>query len=101
MELEHRDHVKKFIENENRNLVLRNEELSRQNVSLAEEEKYLRGENKTLERANYELQREMEEVKWENDHLRQKNTQLVEGMLQLRARIQGAVDVVDVPLVVV
>ena len=71
------------------------EELSRENILLAEEERYLRGERKSLERGKQALQRELEEVKWENDHLKQKNTQLVEGMLQLRARLQGAVDVVD------
>ena len=97
LELENRvkDNVNEFIENENRNLKFRNEELVRENVNLVEEERYLRGEKKTLERANRDLQQEVEDVRWENDHLKQKNTQLVEGMLQLRARLQGAVEVVD------
>jgi len=90
-----KDSVKGCTEIENRSLKVRNEELSRENVYLAEEERYLRSEKKTLERENQELQRELEDVRWENDHLKQKNTQLVEGMLQLRARLQGAVDVVD------
>ena len=90
-----RDNVTEFIEIENINLKLRNEELSRKNVSLVEDENYLRGERKTLERANQELQRQVEEVKWENDHLKQKNTHLAEGLLQLKARLKGAVDVVD------
>ena len=90
-----KDSVKGYTEIENRSLKVRNEELSRENVYLAEEERYLRSEKKTLERGNQELQRELEDVRWENDHLKQKNTQLVEGMLQLRARLQGAVDVVD------
>jgi len=84
-----------YIEIDNRNLKLRNEELLRENIYLAEEERYLRFEKKTLERANQDLKREVEDVKWENDHLKQKNTQLVEGMLQLRARLHGAVEVVD------
>merc|ERR1712112_571963 len=90
-----RENVTEFKEIENINLKLWNEELSRKNVSLVEDERYLRGERKSLERANKELQRQVEEVKWENDHQKQKNTQLVEGMLQLRAKLQGAVDVVD------
>ena len=97
LEVENRvkDSVNECTEIENRNLKVRNEELSRENILLAEEERYLRGERKSLERGKQALQRELEEVKWENDHLKQKNTQLVEGMLQLRARLQGAVDVVD------
>jgi len=97
LELENRvkDSVNEFTEIENRNLKVRNEELSRENNILAEEERYLRGERKSLERDNQELQHELEKVKWENDHLKQKNTQLMEGMLQLRTRLQGAVDVVD------
>lgn len=83
------------IEIENSNLKLRNEELLRENANLAEEERYLRCEKKTLERATQDLKREMEEVKRQNDHLKQKNTQLMEGMLQLRARLHGAVEVVD------
>jgi len=83
------------IEIENSNLKLRNEELLRENANLAEEERYLRCEKKTLERATQDLKREMEEVKRQNDHLKQKNTQLMEGMLQLRARLHGAVEVLD------
>ena len=97
LELENRvkGNVNEFIELENRSLKMRNEELLRENVNLVEEGRYLRGEKKTLEKANLDLRLEIEDVKWENDHLKQKNTQLVEGMLQLRAKLQGAVDVVD------
>ena len=94
-DLEMSDNMNEYIEIENRNLKLRNEELLRENDYLAEEDKYLRCEKKALERANQDLKREVEDVKWENDHLKQKNTQLAEGMLQLRARLHGAVEVVD------
>ena len=97
LELENmvRDNMNEYIEIENRNLNLRIEELLRENINLADEERYLRCEKKALERANQDLKREVEDVKWENDHLKQKNTQVVEGMLQLRARLHGAVEVVD------
>jgi len=90
-----KDNRKESIDIENSNMKLRNEELFRENVNIAEEERYLRSEKKTLERANQDLKREVEDVKWQNDHLKQKNTQLVEGILQLRVRLHGAVEVVD------
>jgi len=80
---------------ENRYLNLRIEELLQENVMLADERRHLRREKETLEKVKQELLRKVERVKQESDCLKQKNTQLVEGMLLLRAKLQGAVEVVD------
>ena len=80
---------------ENRYLNLRIEELLQENVMMADERRHLRREKETLEKVKQELLRKVERVKQESDCLKQKNTQLVEGMLLLRAKLQGAVEVVD------
>merc|ERR1712013_820892 len=73
---------------ENRHLNLRIEELLQENVMLTDERRHLRREKQAL-------LRKVEREKQESDCLKQKNTQLVEGMLLLRAKLQGAVEVVD------
>ena len=80
---------------ENRYLNLRIEELLQENVMLADERRHLRREKEALEKVKQELLRKVERVKQESDCLKQKNTQLEEGMLLLRAKLQGAVEVVD------
>ena len=80
---------------ENRYLNLRIEELLQENVMLADERRHLRREKEALEKVKQELLRKVERVKQESDCLKQKNTQLVEGMLLLRAKLQGAFEVVD------
>ena len=90
-----RDQENRWWFQENRNLNLRIEELLQENVMLADKQRHLKREKETLEKVKQELLRKVEKVKQENDCLKQKNTQLEEGMLLLRAKLQGAVEVVD------